>query len=55
MTGEEPTEVNRAISLSFKVSPEFKKAFKSFAVAHDLSMTDLLKEGFTLSKKRRQK
>lgn len=55
MAGEEPTDLDRAISLSFKVSPEFKKAFKSFAVAHDISMTDLLKEGFTLSKKKRQK
>ena len=55
MAGKEPTDVDRAISLSFKVSPEFKKSFKGFAVAHDISMTDLLKEGFTLSKKKRQK
>ena len=42
-------------SLNFKVSSQFKKAFKGFAVAEGISMTDLLKEGFVLSKKKRQK
>ena len=42
------------LSLNFKVSPEFKKEFKGFAVAQGISMTDLLKEGFALSKKKRQ-
>lgn len=42
-------------SLNFKVSPEFKKEFKGFAVSEGISMTDLLKEGFALSKKKRQK
>lgn len=42
-------------SLNFKVSPEFKKEFKGFAVSQEMSMTDLLKEGFTLSKEKRQK
>ena len=41
-------------SLNFKVSPEFKKTFKGFAVSEGISMTDLLKEGFALSKKKRQ-
>lgn len=48
-------ETEKGISLNFKVSPEFKKEFKGFAVAQGMSMTDLLKEGFTLSKKKRQK
>ena len=48
----EDTEKN--LSLNFKVSPEFKKEFKGFAVAEGISMTDLLKEGFELSKKKRQ-
>lgn len=48
-------DAGKGISLNFKVSPEFKKEFKGFAVAHGISMTDLLKEGFTLSKKRRGK
>lgn len=42
-------------SLNFKISAEFKKEFKGFAVSHEISMTDLLKEGFALSKKKRQK
>lgn len=49
------TESGKGTSLNFKVSPEFKKEFKGFAVAQGISMTDLLKEGFTLSKKKRQK
>lgn len=43
------------LSLNFKVTPEFKKEFKGFAVAQGISMTDLLKEGFALSKKKRQR
>ena len=43
------------MSLNFKVSPEFKKEFKGFAVAQGISMSDLLKDGFALSKKKRQK
>ena len=38
-------------SLNFKVSPEFKREFKGFAVSEGISMTDLLKQGFALSKK----
>jgi hypothetical protein len=47
--GQEP---EKGVSLNFKVSPEFKKEFKGFAVAQGVSMTDLLKDGFALSKKR---
>ena len=42
-------------SLNFKVSLEFKKEFKGFAGSQGITMTDLLKEGFLLSKKKRQK
>lgn len=42
-------------SISLKVHPDFKKDFKGFAVAQGMSMTDLLKEGFELSKKKRRK
>lgn len=42
-------------SLNFKVSADFKKDFKGFAVAQGMTMTDLLKEGFALTKKMRQK
>jgi hypothetical protein len=52
---ESGTETEKGTSLNFKVSPEFKKEFKGFAVAQGISMTDLLKEGFALSRKKRQK
>lgn len=42
-------------SLNFKVSSDFKKQFKGFAVAQGITMTELLKEGFALSRKLRQK
>ncbi|MGO4574130.1 hypothetical protein [Microvirga sp. 2TAF3] len=42
-------------TLNFKVSPDFKKEFKGFAASQGITMTDLLKEGFALSKKKRQK
>lgn len=45
----------KGISLNFKVTPEFKREFKGFAVAQGISMTDLLKEGLALSKERRGK
>lgn len=48
-------EENDNRSLSFKVSLEFKKEFKGFAGSHGITMTDLLKEGFLLSKNMRQK
>lgn len=51
-SGQEP---EKGVSLNFKVSPEFKKEFKGYAVAQGISMTDLLKDGFALSKKKRQK
>lgn len=51
----EGSAVEKGITLNFKVAPEFKKEFKGFAVSEGISMTDLLKEGFALSKKRRSK
>lgn len=50
--GQPPDKGN---SLNFKVSPDFKKQFKGFAVAQGISMTDLLKEGFALTQKKRRK
>lgn len=49
------TESGKGTSLNFKVDPDFKKEFKGFAVAQGISMTDLLKEGYALSKNERQK
>jgi hypothetical protein len=44
---------DKGSSLNFKVTPEFKKEFKGYAVSRGISMVDLLKEGFALSKQRR--
>lgn len=52
---DEGAESGKGTSLNFKVDPDFKKEFKGFAVAQGISMTDLLKEGYVLSKKERQK
>ncbi len=46
-------ESDKGSSLNFKVTPEFKKDFKGYAVSQGITMVDLLKEGFDLSKKRR--
>lgn len=42
-------------TLNFKVSADFKKEFKGFAGSQGVTMTELLKEGFALSKKQRLK
>lgn len=42
-------------TLNFKVSHDFKKEFKGFAGSQGITMTELLKEGFALSKKKRFK
>lgn len=55
LKGGKPGASEKEKSLNFKVSPEFKMEFKGFAVSQGISMTDLLKEGFVLSKKKRQK
>ncbi|RVI66074.1 hypothetical protein CN187_17975 [Sinorhizobium meliloti] len=42
-------------TLNFKVPVEFKKAFKGYAVAQGMTMVDLLREGFELSKSSRKR
>lgn len=42
-------------TLNFKVSLDFKKEFKGFAGSQGITMTELLKEGFALAKKKRLK
>jgi hypothetical protein len=46
-------ENDRDSSLNFKVTPQFKKEFKGYAVSQGITMVDLLKEGFALTKQRR--
>lgn len=48
-------DASQAKSLNFKVDPDFKREFKGFAVAQGMTMTELLKEGFALSKQKRHK
>ena len=47
------TGVGKIETLNFKVPSEFKKTFKGYAVAQGMSMVDLLREGFELSKAQR--
>jgi hypothetical protein len=41
-------------TINFKVTTEFKKEFKGYAVSQGLTMVELLKEGFELSKQKRK-
>ncbi|MCB1806604.1 MAG: hypothetical protein KDJ99_16085 [Candidatus Competibacteraceae bacterium] len=34
------------VPLNFRVPPDFRREFKSYAVAHDMSMVELLKRAF---------
>lgn len=52
---ESTSDSDREKTLNFRVSEEFKREFKGFAASHGLSMTELLKEGYALSKKKRHK
>ena len=53
--GDEAPDGGENKSLSFRVSLAFKKEFKGFAGSEGITMTELLKEGFALAKKKRQK
>jgi hypothetical protein len=45
---------NALVTLNFKITPAFRKEFKGYAVSHGLTMVELLKEGFELSKANRK-
>lgn len=49
------TEVEELQTLNFKVPEAFKRSFKVYAAERGISMLDLLKEGFELSKKAKRK
>jgi len=51
--GSAPASSDELQTLNFKVQPAFKKAYKGYAVAQGMTMLELLKEGFELSKARR--
>ena len=63
--GKEPVELmaetkKRAAAadtetLNFRVESAFKKEFKGYAASHGVTMVELLKEGFELSKRKRKR
>jgi len=42
------------VTLNFKITPAFRKEFKGYAVSQGLTMVELLKEGFELTKANRK-
>lgn len=44
-------ESGKPVDLNFKVTPEFKREFKTWAVSHDLSQKETLERAFSLLKK----
>lgn len=48
-----PSPATETETLNFKVATEFKKEFKGYAVSQGMTMVELLKEGFELSKRKR--
>jgi hypothetical protein len=51
--GKLPSIPPETETLNFKVTAEFKKEFKGYAVSQGITMLELLKEGFELSKRKR--
>jgi hypothetical protein len=49
-----PAGTTDAETLNFKVTTEFKREFKGYAVSQGVTMVELLKEGFELSKRERK-
>jgi hypothetical protein len=49
-----PARAADAETLNFKVTTEFKREFKGYAVSQGVTMVELLKEGFELSKRERK-
>jgi hypothetical protein len=48
-----PRAPDKLESLNFKVPASFKKAFKGYAVAQGMSMVELLRDGFELTRRKR--
>jgi hypothetical protein len=49
-----PTPPVDTETLNFKVTSAFKKEFKGYAVSQGMTMGELLKDGFELSKQKRK-
>lgn len=50
---QKPATSEKLETLNFKVPTSFKKTYKGYAVAQGMTMVDLLREGFELSRARR--
>lgn len=48
-----PAAIEQLETLNFKVPADFKKEFKGYAVSQGVTMIELLKEGFRLTKQGR--
>lgn len=46
-------ESGALVPLNFRVTPEFRRELKAFAVANDLSMLDIMHQGITQFMERR--
>jgi hypothetical protein len=51
--GRPPSSGVDTETLNFRVTTAFKKEFKGYAVSQGMTMVELLKEGFELSKQNR--
>ena len=52
--GKTAQQGSSAETINFKVPSEFKREFKGYAATQGLSMVELLREGFELSKQKRK-
>ena len=52
--GKPPSTAIDTETLNFKVTTEFKREFKGYAVSQGMTMVELLKDGFELSKLKRK-
>lgn len=52
--GKDKPSAADAETLNFKVTSEFKREFKGYAATQGITMLELLKEGFELTKRKRK-
>jgi hypothetical protein len=50
-TNTRKKEVGKPVDLNFKVTSEFRREFKTWAVTHDLSQKETLEKAFDLLRK----
>ena len=50
-----PPDQSETETLNFKVTTEFKREYKGYAVSQGMTMIELLKEGFELTRQKRSR